>query len=217
MNPQGAGPSLAVRYVAAAGALPEGGEGFVYDGPRLRLDTCTAAVLLPVQGASRARELLLGGAPRVYLGHAALADAESVRGLAAEFGGGRLGIFAPVARMEVSWAIDSMSNADFKFMTPSVCEPCWEVLDGSGARTGTHAAWWIGEMLAAGASSALVRVRLRDDTDLNICAGLVERFGERLWVSPENCTSAQLEAWAPHAKLRQVALPAEALAAEQVA
>ena len=173
--------------------------------------------LLPSEPLSRARELLATVPGRIYLGHAALVDGAAVGRLAAEFGSERIGIYVPARRMEVSWAIDTLSNADFKFMRPSVCEPCWEILDGAGGRTGTHAAWWIGEMLSSGASSAFVRVEMEDDADLNICAGLVERFGERVWLSPHGCSDEQLARWAVEGKARQLALAADELAMEAAA
>jgi hypothetical protein len=144
-------------------------------------------------------------------------DSGAIGRLAAEYGSKRIGIYVPAKRMEVSWAIDTLSNADFKFMRPSVCEPCWEILDGAGERTGTHAAWWIGEMLSSGASSAFVRVEMEDDADLNICAALVERFGERLWLSPHGCSPELLARWTLEGKARQLALPAAELAMKQAA
>jgi hypothetical protein len=174
-------------------------------------------LILPGEPLRRARELLAGGTAKVYLGHAALVDASAIGRLSAEFGRDRIGVYVPVKRMEVSWAIDTLSNADFKFMRPSVGEPCWEILDGCGERTGTHAAWWIGEMLAGGASSALVRVEMEDDADLNICAGLVERFGERLWLSPHDCSPAQLARLTIEGKAHQLVLPAAEVVMETAA
>ena len=182
---------------------------FVFDAALPRYPAGFAGVVLPCEDPDRAGELLAGGVPKVYLGAAALRDSAVVPRLAARFGSERVGVYVPAARMEVSWSIEPVSNADFKFMTPSVCEPCWEILDHAGARTGIHAGWWIGEMLARGASSALVQVRLADDTDLNIYAGLVERFGERLWLAPLGATRAEIEAWMREGTLRQLALPAE--------
>ena len=199
-------PGVAVRYIS---------DGYLLD-PKIE-GTPASAVLLPTEPLSRARELLAATSARIYLGHAALADSACVGRLAAQFGSARIGVYVPAKRMEVSWAIDTLSNADFKFMRPSVCEPCWEVLDASGERTGTHAAWWIGEMLAAGASSALVRVAMEDDADLNICAGLVERFGARIWVNPRDCSDAELTRWVQEGKVRQLALTADDFAMEKAA
>ena len=203
---EGLPPGVAIRYIS---------DGFLVD-PETE-GTVAAAVLLPTEPLSRARELLATTTAGIYLGHAALVDGTAVGRLAAEFGSGRVGVYVPAKRMEVNWAIDTLSNADFKFMRPSVCEPCWEILDGSGKRTGTHAAWWIGEMLAAGASSALVRVAMEDDADLNICAGLVERFGERVWVNPDERSHAELTRWVQEGKVRQLALTADDFAMEKAA
>lgn len=209
---------VAVRCLLHAAELP-GPEGcFVFDGGLPQYPAGIAGVLLPHEHFVRARELLASGAARVYLGEAALRDSATVQRLSSEFGGARVGVYVAARRMEASWTIDSVSNADFRFMTPSVCEPCWEILDHAGTRTATHAGWWIGEMFALGASSALVRVDLADDADLNICAGLVERFGERLWIAPQRGTQAQLERWVAEAKVRQLVLPSELFAsAEQAA
>ncbi len=199
---------VAMRYIS---------DGFLHDEPQIGDTGAASSVILPTESVNRARELLAQRTTRVYVGHAALTDGSAVGRLSAEFGKQRIGIYVPVRRMEVSWAIDAVSNADFKFMRPSVCEPCWEVVDGCGERTGTHAAWWIGEMFAAGASSALLRLDMQDDADLNICAGLVERFGERLWLSPHDCSAEQLARWTDEGKARQLAVPAVELVMERAA
>jgi len=182
---------------------------FVFDGGLPHYPAGIAGVVLPCERFARAAQLLASGVAKVYLGEAALRDSSVVEQLSSQFGSARVGLYVPATRMEVSWAIDSVSNADFKFMAPSACEPCWEILDHAGTRTGTHAGWWIGEMLARGASSALVQVRLADDADLNIYAGLVERFGDRLWLAPSGATRAEIEAWMREGTVRQLALPAE--------
>lgn len=164
-------------------------------------------VVLRSAGEAQARALLGQGAPRVYLGEAALLDSGLVESLAGEFGGERIGLYVPVRRMQVSWSMDTVSNADFRVMTPSVCEPCWEILRADGSRSGTHAAWWLGEMFARGASSALLRADVTDDADLNILAGLSERWGERLWLAPLADDAPDFAAWVELGGARRLAVP----------
>lgn len=158
-------------------------------------------------GKDRIRELLRAGAPRVFIGEAALLDGTLVEALVAEFGGERVGLYVPLRRMQVSWSLDAVSNADFRVMTPSVCEPCWEILRADGTRSGTHAGWWLGEMFARGASSALLRVDIADDADLNILAGLTERWGERLWLAPLADPAPDFAAWVELGGVRRLAVP----------
>lgn len=155
----------------------------------------TEGTILTRSGEAHARQLLSAGAPRVYLGEAALLDSAVVGKLAAEFGSERVGIHVPVKRMRVNWSMDTTSNADFRVMTPSVCEPCWEILMADGTRSGTHATWWLGEMFELGASSALIQADIADDADLNILAGLTERWADRLWLAPLHEPNPDFEAW----------------------
>jgi hypothetical protein len=164
-------------------------------------------VVAPARGKDGLRQLLLAGAPRVYVGEAALLDGGLVETLAAEFGAERIGLYLPLRRMQVNWSMDAVSNADFRVMTPSVCEPCWEILRADGSRSGTHAAWWIGEMFRLGASSALLRVDMTDDADLNILAGLSERWGERLWLAPLADPAPDFAAWVELGGARRLAAP----------
>ncbi|CAG0931884.1 MAG: hypothetical protein BIFFINMI_04183 [Phycisphaerae bacterium] len=162
-------------------------------------------IVAPERGQDALRQLLLAGAQRVYIGEAALLDGSLVEALAAEFGAERIGLYLPLQRMQVSWSMDAVSNADFRVMTPSVCEPCWEILRADGTRSGTHAAWWIGEMFKRGASSALLRVDMTDDADLNILAGLSERWGERLWLAPLADPAPDFAAWVELGGVRRIA------------
>lgn len=164
-------------------------------------------IILRGGGADEARRLLSGGAPRVYLGEAALRDSAVIGQLAAEFGSGRIGVYVPARRMQANWSMDIVSNADFRVMTPSVCEPCLEVLRADGARSGTHAAWWIGEMFGLGASSALLRADFADDDDLNILAGLTERWGDRLWLAPLHGTAPDFASWVGLGGATRLAVP----------
>lgn len=164
------------------------------------------AIVLPTQDEPRARALLEMGAPRVYLGEAALVDSELVARLVAHYGSDRIGVYAPCRRMEVSWSLETKSNADFKVVTPSICEPTWEILLADGSGTGTHASWWIGAMLELGAGSVLVRVDIADDSDLNICAGLGEAHGDRLWLAPLTQAHHRFEDWVRWGKATQLAV-----------
>lgn len=203
-----AAPPVIVRCIAAGLPTPDIEPAFLLDGPALPHDlTTVCGVLLPSQPEARARELLAGGCPRVYVGEAALLDSGVIERLARDFGPQRVGVYVPAKRMGVSWSLDPVSNADFKVMAPSMCEPCWEVLAADGRRTGTIARWWIGEMLELGASAALVRADIRDDADLNICATLAEQCGERLWIGPLEDEDARFAEWVSLARVTRLAVP----------
>lgn len=196
-----------IRCLSAHGDAPRTGPAFTFDGPGLLPDPgAVCGVLLPSEGERRAAELLAAGVPCVLLGEAALRDSSAIERLAGGFGEGRVGVYVPAKRMRVSWSLDPRSNADFKVMTPSVCEPCWEVLTHEGERTGTIASWWIGEMFARGASVALVRADIRDDADLDICARLVEQCGERLWIGPLEDEAPGIADWVAYGKATQLVL-----------
>jgi hypothetical protein len=102
-------------------------------------------------------------------------------------------------------------------MMPSRCEPCLEILDATGSRTGTELGGWIGEMARLGASSVLLRADVRDGGDLNLVAGLAELYGERLWIGPLEDAEPPLADWIEHAGVRQLALPYALLERVQVA
>jgi hypothetical protein len=199
-------PPLLVSCLGPAGETTPELPRFVFDGD---LAGCgaVAGVVLAREPEARARELLQAGVPSVFLGEAALKDSSALGRLAAEFGPGRVGAYAAAARMEVSWALETVCNADFRFMMPSRCEPCWELLDGAGARTGTEAAWWLGEMSRLGAGSLLLRADVRDDTDLDVLAQIVAQCGERLWVGPLIDPEPALEDWIERASARRLVLP----------
>jgi hypothetical protein len=186
--------------------------------PRLAFDSDPpapgplAGVVLTRGPEARARQLLREGAPRVYLGEAAFADGSALERLAAEFGPGRVGAYAAARRMAVSWTLESESNADFRFMAPSRCDPCWEVLSGASEGTGTEVGWWLGAMSGLGAASLLLRADVRDDTDLDILARIAERHGERLWFGPLEDAEPALADWIDRAGVRRLALPHALLA-----
>lgn len=205
--PHGTKPEILVRCLFdAAGEAPA--EAFFSDDdctPEDALERCF--VLLGDGGEARARERLASGAAGVLIGEAALRDAEIVTRLAGEFGSQRIGVLVPCARMQVSWRLDTESNADFNIMRPSICEPSLEVLTAGARRTGTLAPWWIERMIERGAGPVLVRADFRDDTDLNLCADLVERFGERLWIGPLRDEQPPLGDLAALAGVARFALP----------
>lgn len=184
---------------------------FVFDKPGVEeLAAVCAGIVLPERAGAEARAAILldAGAPLVLLGESALFDSELVRRLA-ESHPGKVGIYAPAQRQAVSWTLDTVSNADFRTMTPSVCEPAWEVIKANGAPTGTLLAWWLAAMRDLGATQFLVHANVRDDADLNILAGLVESFGEQLWIAPrdeEGCLP--YDDWVDYGHCRQLVLSA---------
>lgn len=199
--------SLQVRRLGAAGDGSCAG-AFVFDDPAID-PALPAAIALLREPEARAEALLAAGAACVLLGEAALLDSGVVERLAGRYGPGRIGVYVPARRLAVSWSFDTTSNADFKVVTPSVCEPAWEVLRADGSGSGAYAGWWIGEMVKRGAGLVLVQVDIEDDADLNLCAGLVEDLGERLWLGPLTDPAPRLDEWTTYGRLGQLALPAD--------
>ena len=179
---------------------------FVADDGALPADLQRCNVVLGKGGEARAEELLSRGAARVLLSDAAMLDSSAVSRLAERYGTERIGVSLLASKRHVSWSLDMVSNADFRCLTPSVGRHGWEIVLSDGTATGTDAEWWVGEMLAAGASMALIRVDMQDD-DLNICAGLVELHGKKLWISPWQHPDTDLEPWVRYGQLRQLLLP----------
>lgn len=167
-----------------------------------------AGVVLDSGDEQRVATLLAAGAERVFVGEAALVDSSVVDRLATAHGSEHIGIYARLARQSVSWSFETVSNADFKTVTPSHCEPAWEVLRADGSGTGSLATWWLKAMRGLGASSFLVQVDIRDDTDLNLCAGLTEDLGDALWIGPLHDPAPHLADWVAFGQCRQLALPA---------
>lgn len=197
------------RWLAWDDSADPGADDFVCDGPGAEaVAALCAGVILADGDERRAATLLAAGADCVFVGEAALLDSTVVDRLVAAHGAERIGIYAPLARQFVSWSFETVSNADFKTVTPSHCEPAWEVLRADGSGTGTLAHWWLKAMRELGASRFLVRVDIRDDTDLNLCAGLVEDLGDGLWIGPLQDPAPQLADWVNYGQCRQLALPA---------
>lgn len=186
-------------------------DDFIVDAPGVEsvaviAASCAGIILARGEEAeARATALFAAGASLVLLGEAALSDSSVVARLASAHPG-KVGIYAPVSRQTVSWSFETVSNADFKTVTPSCCEPAWEVLKADGSPTGTLAGWWLDAMRALGARHFLVAADVRDDTDLNILAGLTEDFGDSLWVGPRNDEVTSLSDWVCHGQCRQLAL-----------
>ncbi len=154
----------------------------------------------------RAAELLERGAACVLLADAAMLDSTVVPRLIERYGSARIGVAVLARRRHISWSLDTVSNEDFRCLTPSVGKTGWEIMLSDGSASGTDAEWWLGEMLKLGASTALVRVDIEDD-DLNLCAGLVETHGSKLWFSPWLKADADLEPWVRYGQIRQLLLP----------
>lgn len=195
--------------MTATGKVPlEAERQFHFDGPGHSSFVETGGIpILRYGDEARAAALLEAGAPQVLLGEAVLSDADLPLRLAARFGAERVGLFVPARRMAVSWSFDTVSNADFRVVTPSLCEPGWEIRRADGSATGIRVDWWLGEMKKRGISTALVQVDILDDTDLNLCAGLVEDLCEGLWIAPAGQGEPALADWVRYGKAARIALP----------
>lgn len=198
------GPDIATLDVAAGGRLPD---YLIHDGYWLGDASAPRGIVLPSQGRSLAQGLLEMEARCIYLGEAALLDGGLVASLAEGYGSERIGVFVPASRMEVSWSLETQSNADFKTLAPSLCEPAWEILRADGSRTGTFVHWWLAAMFERGASSAIVQVDMTDDVDLNLCATLVEAFGDRLRFAPRSPAGNDLNDWVNWGKAMRLGIP----------
>lgn len=166
-----------------------------------------AGVVLGAESEATAAALLDAGISKVFVGEAALRDASVMRRLLQRFGPERLGLHLPVARQAVSWSFDTDSNADFSVVTPSLCAPAWELLRANGEPAGLLAEGWVAAMVRHGVSSVLMRVDMRDDEDLNLCAGMVELLGDKLWLAPLAERNPAITDWIRYGQATQLALP----------
>ncbi len=164
------------------------------------------SVVLLAGNEARAHRLLVDGVARVLLCDAALLDGTLIPRLVEQYGGERIGVAVLARKHSVTWALDMVSNADFRCLTPSYGKPGWELVLSNGSGTGSDAEWWLGEMLGCGASAALIQVDIQDD-DLNTCAGLMETHGNQLWFTPWRQPDADLEPWVRYGQVRQILLP----------
>lgn len=203
--------NLQWRCLAECGDFPpeaDPADVFAFDGDLIDGDPAAlAGIVLRREDEARADALLVAGAAKVFIGEAALRDSGVVQRLAGKFGAERIGVYVPARRMEVGWSFDTTSNADFRVVTPSQCEPSWEILRADGTRSGVRVHWWLGEMMKRGAAAALVQIDVHDDTDLNLCAGLVEELGEGLWLTPLDEAGPALGDWVTYGRLERIALP----------
>lgn len=166
-----------------------------------------AQIVLQGEPESTALALLNAGASKVFLGEAALFDSSVVSRLVRAFGTQRVGVQLPVRRQSVSWSFETESNEDFNVVTPSLCDPVWEVLKSNGEPSGVRALNWVDAMLQHGVGGVLLRADLCDDADLNLCAGMVERVAEKLWVAPLTDTPPALADWISFGRVSRLALP----------
>lgn len=165
------------------------------------------SVVLTTGDETRASELINRGAGRVLLGDAALRDGDLINRLVHAYGSERIGVWLPVRRMAVSWELDFESNEDFRCVTPSLGKPTWEILDDDGLGTGTDAAWWLDQMLSQGAAMALLAVDHCDDHDLNLCAELVEKHPDQVYLTPLEKPEADLAPWVTFGQAQHLVLP----------
>lgn len=200
-------PEITLRRWAGPEDGPFAEPVFLFDSDDLPEELSHVSVVLQSAGLERARELLARGAERVLPGEAALLDSSLVENLSREFGSERVGVWAPARRLEVSWALDLHSNADFRCVTPTHAKPAWEVLKSDGRGSGTDAGWWLGQMLERGASLALLGVDIANDTDLNLCAELREQIGACLWLTPLANPEADLLPWIQFGQARNLVIP----------
>lgn len=202
--------ALVIRHLYRLTEVDEPTENdLVFDAPGAEdIASRCAGIVLESGDEMRATTLLAAGVPVVYLGETVLHDSTVIDRLVAAHGGSRIGIYAPTRRMEVTWSLDTVSNADFRTMTPSICEPSWEVLQANGSATGTIAQWWLKALSSRGVENFLVAAEVADDTDLNIMAGLVEEFGDKLWMAPRgNLPLRPLSEWVTYGHCLHLALP----------
>lgn len=201
--------TAAVKFAqwASNGDLAQEGVFFLFDGDELPESLQHISIVLKQGGEARAAELMTLGATRVLLADAAVRDSAVIARLSQQYGSERIGVYLPASKMGVSWTLETVSNEDFNCLTPSYCKPAWEVLLSDGGGTGTDVEWWLAEMFKLGASSALIGMDMQDD-DLNICAGLVENYGDKLWFTPLHQMEADLEPWVCYGQVRQLLLPA---------
>lgn len=166
-----------------------------------------ASVILESEPEAKATALLVIGVAKVFLGEAALRDAGCVPRLLDRFGPSRLGLHLAVQRQAVRWSFDTDSNADFSVVTPSQCEPAWEVLKPTGQPSGVRADTVVDLMQRRGVESFLLQTDIADDADLNLCAGMVERLGEELWLAPRRDPRPAIADWIRYGRATQLALP----------
>ena len=133
-DPPAEGSALAIRrWLAFDDDADIEPDDFVFDAPGVEaVAALCAGIVLASGDEQRAATLIAAGADCVFLGEAALLDSCVVDRLVTAHGMERVGIYAPLRRQTVSWSFETVSNADFKTVAPSHCEPAWEVLRADG-------------------------------------------------------------------------------------
>lgn len=202
-----AAPALLLARWSRAGAAAPDGPVFMLDGGSVPMRLGATTLVLERAGLARARLRLAAGARQVLFGDAALDDPAIVARAVREFGAPRVGVWLPARRAPVSWAMDSFSNGDFKCMVPSNPQARWDVLRSDAEPAGIDVQACMERVLALGAATVLVGIDMQDERDLDLCAGLVERFGRRLWLTPLQERAADLAPWIEWGQMRQLVLP----------
>lgn len=183
---------------------------FVHYTPNLALGFTAmtgAGIVLGAESEQKAVALLDAGVEKVFVGDAAVRDLTVMKRLLERFGAKRVGLHVPVRRQAVNWSFDTHSNEDFSVVTPSLCAPAWEILYTNGDESGLLAEGWVGAMARHGVQSVLMRVDIRDDDDLNLCAGMVELLGDKLWLGPLADPRPAIADWIRYGQASQLALP----------
>lgn len=198
-----------IRHWRSAAEAPFAEPAFVLATHAPGADMSGATVVLVREGLDLAQAFIERRADRILFGDAAIADTGFIRRAAAALSPERVGVWIPARRMPVNWSLDLHSNADFRCLTPSVGKPSWEVLRADGAGSGIDVEWWIRQMLAQGATCALVSVDFADEKDHLIFAEIVEKAGEALWLAPRAQAVAEwnAEGWREFGNACQFALP----------
>ena len=202
-----ASQALLLARWSRPGAAALDGPVFMLDGGSVPMRLRTTSLVLEQAGIARARLRLAAGARQVLLGEAVLDDPGIVAAAVREFGPQRVGAWLPARRAPVAWSMDSFSNGDFKCMVPTNPQARWDVLRSDREPAGIDVERCIERVIAQGAGTVLVGIDMQDDRDLDLCAGLVERFGRQLWLTPLRDLSADLAPWVQWGQVRQLVLP----------
>ncbi|WP_298830576.1 hypothetical protein [uncultured Piscinibacter sp.] len=195
------------RWVAASSASSPAQPLFMLDRAGAPSAAPHATLVLGKGGLGPARARLRTGSRQVLLADAALGDVSVFSAAIVEFGAARIGAWLPARRMAVSWALDAQSNGDFRCMVPSHPEARWELLSSDRQGTGIEVGGRIEKLVQLGVTTILVSVDIQDDRDLDLCAGLMERFGQRLWFSALDAPDADFAPWVEFGQVRRLVLP----------
>lgn len=200
-------PLTIARWAKGRRLAPYAQPMFMLDSDVLPARLSNVSVALEGGGLAQARARLAAGARQVLLADVLLHDISLMRSAIAEFGAGHVGAWLPARRAAVSWALDTQSNGDFKCMAPSNPQARWEVLTSDMRHSGPEVGTWVEQLARMGVGTILISVDMQDDRDLDLCAGLVERFGERLWFSPLTDVDADLAPWVEFGQVSALVLP----------